>query len=88
MSVRPPTLPTPDRNLLVGLLALQLGFVVRADLRRCLASEFPDKRLAEAGRLTPERFALLDALIGEHLADNLEDPRRSLEALRAAHPGG
>jgi serine/threonine-protein kinase len=82
--------PTPggsDRNLLFGILALQMDFIGRDALIAALHAWVLDKGrplgqiLVEQGELTPERAHLLDALVGEHLKAHQDDPQQSLATL-------
>jgi serine/threonine protein kinase/tetratricopeptide (TPR) repeat protein len=79
-----------DRNLLFGILALQLDFLDRDALIAGMNAWLLDKDkslghvLSERGALTAERRALLDSLVEEHVRQHGNDPRRSLEAV-AAH---
>jgi tetratricopeptide (TPR) repeat protein len=79
-----------DRNLLLGVLALQMDFVTRDDLIRAMHSWVLDKQrslgeiLQEQGALTAERRRLLDLMEAEHLKAHGGDAGRSLAAV--AHP--
>src|SRR4051794_21324484 len=79
-----------DRNLLLGLLALQNNFVDHATLIDVIKRWVADKArplgpiLAERGALSAARLALLEALIEEHLKLHRGDPRLSLQALGSA----
>src|SRR5437660_178906 len=81
-----------DRNVLFGVLALQLDFVrkdalVAALNAWALAKDRPlGDILADQGTLTPEQRALIDALVQAHLARHDGDPTRSLIAIPAAGP--
>jgi serine/threonine protein kinase len=76
-----------DRNLLFGILAVEMDFVRRDSLIGAmhawvLAKHRPlGEILAEQGALTPERRALLDAIVTEHLKAHGGDPQRSLAAV-------
>ncbi|HKD35694.1 MAG TPA: hypothetical protein VKB78_02810, partial [Pirellulales bacterium] len=76
-----------DRNLLFGVLALQMDFVSREQLVAAmnawvLAKEKPlGQILVEQNSLAAERRTLLDALVAEHLKLHDNDPQRSLAAV-------
>ena len=76
-----------DRNLLFGILAVQLDFVTRDALIAGMGAWLLDKGkslsdiLCDQGHLTPERLQLLTALVAEHLRQHNDDPQRSLAAL-------
>jgi serine/threonine-protein kinase len=82
--------PNTDRNLLLGVLALQLDFLDRDALISAmhawvLAKEKPlGEILLEQGKLTPARLRLLNGLVGEHLHAHGDDAHQSLAALPAA----
>jgi WD40 repeat protein len=63
----------PDRNLLYGMLALQLKFVGRDELFAAMQAWMFDRTkelgqiFQEQGRLTPERRQVLDQLVAEYL---------------------
>jgi serine/threonine-protein kinase len=66
--------PAPvERNLLFGLLALQVGLVTREQLLDAVTSWIADKArplgeaLVERGLLRPHQLALLDGLVEDHL---------------------
>jgi formylglycine-generating enzyme required for sulfatase activity/serine/threonine protein kinase len=79
--------PAADRNLLFGILALQMDFVSREALVAAMHAWVLDKGkplgqiLHEQGVLSAERLALLDALLQEHLKQHGNDPEKSLAAL-------
>jgi hypothetical protein len=68
-----PPRATADRNLLFGILALQMDFIGRDDLITALnawvlqKSKVLGQVLLERGKLAPPRLQLLEALVGEHL---------------------
>jgi hypothetical protein len=76
-----------DRNLLFGILALQNNFISREQLlagfNAWVAAK--DRALGEFLReqqaLTPERHALLEALVQEHLKQHDNDAEKSLAAV-------
>jgi serine/threonine-protein kinase len=82
--------PSTDRNLLFGVLALQLDFVSRDALVAAMNAWVLDKGkplgdiLVEQGRLTAARLRLLDGLVDEHLRAHGDDAQHSLAALPAA----
>ena len=79
-----------DRNLLFGMLALQMDFVPQGALVAAMQAWAFDKRrplgdiLAGAGHLSPGRLQLLNALVEEHLKAHQNDPERSRAALPVA----
>jgi eukaryotic-like serine/threonine-protein kinase len=76
-----------DRNLLFGILAVQMDFISRDALIAAmntwvLAKHRPlGELLQEGGALTPERRALLDALTDEHLRAHNGDCPGSIAAV-------
>jgi serine/threonine protein kinase/tetratricopeptide (TPR) repeat protein len=76
-----------DRNLLFGILALQMSFVSRDQLVGAMNAWVLDKHkslgeiLREQGFLPAERLQLLDALVNEHLKTHNNNPEESLAAL-------
>jgi hypothetical protein len=86
-SVSIPTRPTADRNLLFGILALQMDFIGRDALIAAMNAWVLDKAkplgqvLQEQGVLSAERRALLEALVQEHLKQHDNDPEKSLAAV-------
>src|SRR6266436_1618691 len=76
-----------DCNLLFGILAVQMDFIGRDALIAAMNAWVLDKArplgqiLEEQGALSPDTRALLDALVGKHLALHGGDPVRSLAAL-------
>src|SRR5262245_48646698 len=87
--------PTParpaeaDRNLLFGILALQLDFVGRDALVAAMNAWVLDKGrplghvLRDQGALTDDALAVLEALLRKHLELHGGDPARSLAAVPA-----
>jgi serine/threonine-protein kinase len=81
-----------DRNLLFGILALQMDFVSRDALVAAmhawvLAKDRPlADILAEQGALKAEHRTLLDALVQAHLAQHDNDAEKSLAALSSLGP--
>src|SRR5256885_206541 len=81
-----------DRNLLFGILAVQLDFVSKDALIAGMQAWLLDKGkplgdiLRDQGQLSPERLQLLTALVAEHLRQHADDPQRSLAALSTVPP--
>src|SRR5688500_17729733 len=76
-----------DRDLLFGCLALQMDFIGRGELLAALAAWVADKSkdldqiLRAQGAVSPERHALLEGLVREHLRAHGGEARRSLATL-------
>jgi hypothetical protein len=76
-----------DRNLLFGILALQLDFVTRDALIQAMNAWVIHKNkslgqiLTDQGALAADRRTLLEALVQEHLKQHDNDPEKSLAAL-------
>jgi serine/threonine-protein kinase len=76
-----------DRNLLFGILALQMDFVTRDQLVAAMNAWVLDKTrplgavLLAQGALRDDTHALLDALVQKHLEMHGNDAERSLAAL-------
>jgi serine/threonine protein kinase len=76
-----------DRNLLFGVLALQMDFIRREDLIAATSAWVLDKSqgldqiLLERQALTADEHALLVALVAKHLAKHNDDPQQSLAAV-------
>jgi len=76
-----------DRNLLFGIVALQLDFVNRDQLIAGMNAWVLDKAkslgevLVSQGSLQSERRQLLEALVQEHLKQHGGDPEQSLASL-------
>ncbi len=76
-----------DRNLLFGILALQLDFISRDQLVAAMHAWVLEKTTAlgelllRQGALGADKLALLDALVTTHLALHGGDPHQSLAAL-------
>src|SRR5262249_32891935 len=83
----PMSQPTTDRNLLFGILALQMDFVPRDDLLAALNAWVLDKGrplgqiLCDRGVLAVAHRALLDSLVEEHLKLHGSNARHSLAAI-------
>src|SRR4051812_25249296 len=79
-----------DRNLLFGILALQMDFIGREALVAAMYAWVQDKGrpigqiLLEHKALTADTHALLEALVQKHLALHDHDPARSLAAVSSA----
>jgi tetratricopeptide (TPR) repeat protein/tRNA A-37 threonylcarbamoyl transferase component Bud32 len=92
MSVSGPAHTASDRNLLFGILALQLDFITRDALIQAMNAWVLDKGkplgqiLVEQGALAAHHDALLQALAQEHLKQHGNDPKKSLEALSTVGP--
>jgi tRNA A-37 threonylcarbamoyl transferase component Bud32 len=86
MSAPAPARPA-DRNLLFGILALQMDFLSRDVLIAAMHAWVLDKAkplgqiLLEQGALRPDTHALLEALVGKHLEMHGGDPERSLASV-------
>jgi hypothetical protein len=80
-----------DRNLLFGILAVQMDFVGRDALVAAMSAWVLDKGkplghvLRRQGALSEEHLALLEALVQAHLQKHGGDPRQSLSALSTAN---
>jgi tetratricopeptide (TPR) repeat protein/tRNA A-37 threonylcarbamoyl transferase component Bud32 len=76
-----------DRNLLLGVLALQLTFIDRDGLVAALHAWVLDREkplgqiLQEQGKLPPLRRTMLEGLVEEHLRAHGGSPAASLEGL-------
>lgn len=81
-----------DRNLLFGILALQMDFISRDALVTAMNAWVLDKGrslgeiLREQGKLSKARQELLESLVGEHLAEHGGDAARSLAAISTVAP--
>ncbi len=79
--------PAADRNLLFGILAVQMDFVTQDALIRAMNAWVLDKTkslgllLVEQGALSPDRRTLLEALVDEHLKQHNQDVSQSLAAV-------
>ncbi len=87
MSHAAPAGPSADRNLLFGILAVQMDFITRDALIAAmnawvLAKHRPlGELLQEQGALTPPQRQALDLVTAEHLKAHGGDPQRSLAAV-------
>ncbi len=76
-----------DRNLLFGVLALQMDFITRDALIAAMNAWVLEKDqplgriLVARGDLHEDDFALLDPLVAKHIERHGGDPERSLESL-------
>src|SRR5262245_35039266 len=79
--------PTADRNLLFGILALQLDFITRDALIAAMSAWVLEKHktlgqiLRSQGALAEDEHELLDSLVRKHLGKHGDDTERSLAAL-------
>jgi WD40 repeat protein/serine/threonine protein kinase len=76
-----------DRNLLFGILALQMDFISRDALIAAMHAWVLEKAkplgqiLLEQGHLDPEHLNLLEALVQAHIRGHRNDPQQSLASL-------
>jgi serine/threonine protein kinase/Flp pilus assembly protein TadD len=76
-----------DRNLLFGILALQMDFVAKSDLIEGMQAWLLNKDktlgelLCERGVLSPENRSLLDPLVDAHIRQHGGEAQHSLAAL-------
>ncbi len=76
-----------DRNLLFGILALQMDFISRDALVAAMNAWVLDKAkplsqiLVEQGALAADRRTLLEPLVQEHIQQHGNDPEKSLAAV-------
>jgi hypothetical protein len=76
-----------DRNLLFGILALQMDFITRDALIKAMHAWVLEKAkplgliLREQAALAADEHALLEALVAKHLAKHAGDPQQSLAAV-------
>ena len=88
MAVQPGT----DRNLLFGILALQMDFISRDQMVAGMHAWVLDKAkplgevLVQLNHLAEDERALLDALVEKHLSKHDDDPQQSLAALSSLGP--
>jgi serine/threonine-protein kinase len=87
-----PAVPAADRNLLFGILALQLDFIGRDTLIAAMHAWILDKRktlgqiLVARQALQPDKYQLLEALVQAHLEQHGDRVENSLAALSSATP--
>jgi tRNA A-37 threonylcarbamoyl transferase component Bud32 len=92
MSDSTPSRPGADRNLLFGILALQMDFIQRDALIAAMNAWVLDKAkplgqiLVEQGALHPDNRAVLEPLVQRHLAMHEGDPEKSLAAIAVPTP--
>ena len=78
-----------DRNLLFGILALQMDFIGRDELVAAMNAWVLEKSkplgrlLVERGAMTEAEFSLLEPLVARHVERHGGDPERSLASLDA-----
>jgi serine/threonine-protein kinase len=91
---RPMSQAASDRNLLFGILAVQMDFVSRDALLAAMSAWVLDKAkplgqiLRGQGALSEEHLALLSAMVESHIKQHDNDTRRSLAAvssIRSVH---
>src|SRR6266481_5320053 len=81
-----------DRNMLFGILALQMDFIRRDALVSAMNAWVLDKKkplgqiLLDQKALTTETHALLDALVQKHLEMHGNDVEKSLAAISSVGP--
>src|SRR2546423_1391121 len=79
-----------DRNLLFGILALQMDFISRDALIAAMSAWALDKArplgqiLVGQRALASDQHSLLEALVRAHVRQHGDDPERSLAALGPA----
>src|SRR4051812_24124851 len=87
MSDPTPARPAADRNLLFGILALQLDFITRDALVAAMNAWVLDKArplgqiLEERGALGGDNHQLLETLVRKHLEAHGGDPHKSLASV-------
>jgi WD40 repeat protein/serine/threonine protein kinase len=92
MSDATPSRPSADRNLLFGILALQMDFITRDALIAAMHAWVLDKAkplgqvMFEQGAIRAENGDLLDVLISRHLEMHGDDVEKSLAALGVPAP--
>jgi tetratricopeptide (TPR) repeat protein/tRNA A-37 threonylcarbamoyl transferase component Bud32 len=80
-----------DRNLLFGILALQMDFITRDALIAAMSAwavakdQLLGQLLADQGALQAEHRALLEPLVEAHLKAHSGDPQKSLAALSSVN---
>ena len=80
----------PARELLFGILALQVGMIDQAQLVAACKSWAVEKdrglaeHLAELGAISTEARSAIDALVSVHVQRHDKDPARSLAAIQAS----
>jgi WD40 repeat protein len=92
MSHETPSRPGADRNLLFGILALQMDFIRRDALIAAMNAWVLDKArplgqiLVEQQALWPDERDALDGLVAKHLAHHQDDLAKSLAAVAVSPP--
>jgi hypothetical protein len=85
-----PSRAAADRNLLFGILALQMDFIKDDALMAAInawvlkKSEPLGRILMEQRALSPDDHALLEELVSKHLQKHGSVPEKSLGAIRSA----
>jgi serine/threonine-protein kinase len=83
----PPNSQAADRNLLFGIVALQMDFITRDQLIAAMAAWVVEKHkplgqiLCEQEALSPEDHEAIESLVRRHLLRHDNDAERSLAAL-------
>src|SRR3954451_16747246 len=81
-----------DRNLLFGILALQMDFITRDALVAGMNAWVLEKAkplgqiLVERGDLAPARRGLMEPLVDEHVRQHGGDPHKSLALMSSVTP--
>ena len=81
-----------DRNLLWGIIALQMDFIDRDSLVEGMQAWALEKSsslgeiLVKRGRLNSDERELLDALVEKHVVRHARDARKSLASLQREQP--
>ena len=76
-----------DRNLLFGIIALQMDFIGRDALVAAMSAWALEKSkplgeiLVAQQALSSQRRDLIEALVQEHLKQHNDDPQRSLQSI-------
>jgi hypothetical protein len=92
MSDATPSRPSADRNLLFGILALQMDFISRDALIAAMHAWVLDKAqplgqiLVELGAIRSDKHAALEMLVKMHLEYHKDDAEKSLAALGIPAP--
>src|SRR5438132_4504796 len=92
MSGSTPSRSSADRNLLFGILALQMDFISRDALIAAMHAWVLDKAkplgqiMVEQGTLTPRARDKLEAVVELHLEMHGNDPQKSLAAVSSIGP--
>jgi hypothetical protein len=87
MSEPTPSRPAADRNLLFGILALQMDFISRDALIKAMHAWVLEKAkplgqiLIEQGALRADAHAVLEPLVHKHLELHGNDPEKSLASV-------